>query len=60
MKQIKQYQVSHDENVRPDCPFTGESTGSVEYHVLQDHPEVIDILEKRVKLKQQRKLTLCV
>ena len=50
MKQIKQYQVSHDENVCPDSLSTGERSGSVEYNVLQDHPEVIDILEKRVKL----------
>ena len=57
MKQIKQYQIRPEERVCPDCPFTGESTGSVVDHVLEDHPEVIDLIEKREKLMQQRKLT---
>jgi hypothetical protein len=57
MKQIKPYQIRPEESLCADCPFTGDSTGDVVAHVLVDHPEVIDLIERRERLMQQRKLT---
>lgn len=51
------YQVQPAEHSYcPDCTFTGDTLVHVVNHVLEDHPEIIEIISRREKLREERKL----
>ena len=51
---IRKYQVEKTEKVCPDCHFIGATEDNVRDHVMDSHPEIIESMETRLKLFQQR------